>query len=388
MAADSAPQGRRGRGSWGTWTPIGVHALAVQAVGFSVRPAVAYAALDAGVAPALLGALSASYAVAPLILALPTGRLVDRVGERPVLIGGGVLMATSCGVLMAGARQPVWLIVGLMLAGISHLLCVVGEQTAVAGMSAGSSDSRFAAYTFASSLGQVVGPLLLGLGDGTPFAMMPVLAGALALSGLILLSSFFIGSRTREVAQRPAGVALNLLRDKQIRAAIIVSGIVMAAVDITLIYLPALGREVGFTVVFVSWVLAVRAVSSMAVRVVTGVMVRGLGRRVVLLTGMVSSAAALVAVAVWPTQVVLLVAAVVLGAGLGVCQPVTMATVADLAPSGQRGTAMTLRLLANRLGVVVLPVSVGAVAAGFGAAGVLAATAAVLGAGCLVSARR
>ncbi|MET0899207.1 MAG: MFS transporter [Mycobacterium sp.] len=383
MAADPAPPSR-----WRAWTPIGVHALSVQAVGFSVRPAVAYAALDAGVAPALLGALSASYALAPLILALPVGRLVDRVGERPVLIGGGVLMAAACGVLMAGAQRPIWLIVGLMLAGISHLLCVVGEQTAVAGMSSGSSDNRFAAYTFASSLGQVVGPLLLALGDATPFALMPVMSGALALSGLILLTSFFIGSGPHATDARPAGVAINLLRNKQIRAAIITSGIVMAAVDITLIYLPALGREVGLSVAFVGWVLAVRAMSSMAVRVVTGTMVRVLGRRAVLLSGMAASAVALVAVAGWPNQPVLLVAAVVLGAGLGVCQPVTMATVADMAPVGQRGTAMTLRLLANRLGVVVLPVSVGAAAAGLGAAGVLGATAVVLCVGCVVSVRR
>lgn len=383
MAADLRPRGR-----WGAWTPIGVHALCVQAVGLSVRPAVAYAALDAGVAPALLGVLSASYALAPLVLALPTGRVVDKVGERPVLIAGAVLAAVACVILMGGTGRPALLIAGLMVAGISHLLCVVGEQTAVANMSDGSSDSRFAAYTFASSLGQAAGPLLLGLGDGSLFALEPVLFGALGLSALVLLTSFFIGTGTPAPSVRPTGGAMALLRDKRIRAAVVVSGIVMAAVDITVIYLPALGQEVGLSAAFVGVVLAVRALSSMAIRMVTGVAVRVLGRSPVLLTGMFTSAAALVAAAAWPTQAVLVAAAVALGAGLGVAQPVTMATVADGAPSGQRGTAMTLRLLANRLGVVVLPVSVGAVAASLGAAGVLAATAAVLCAGCAVSLRR
>lgn len=353
-----------------------------------MRPAVAYAALDAGVAPALLGALSASYALAPLVLALPVGRLVDRVGERPVLIAGAVAAAAACGVLMGGPRLPVLLIVGLMLAGISHLLCVVGEQTAVANMSSGSSDNRFAAYTFASSLGQAVGPLMLGLGDGVPFALPPVLYAGFGLSAVILLTSFFIGTGTRGTGDRADGGAMALLRDRNIRTAVIISGIVMAAVDITVIYMPALGREVGFSAGFVGAVLAVRAVSSMAIRVVTGAAVRLLGRRVVLLIGMCSSAAGLVAVAVYPSQLVLVIAAVLLGAGLGVAQPVTMATVADGAPAGQRGSAMTLRLLANRLGVVILPVSVGAVAAGLGAAGVLAATAVVLGGACVVTARR
>lgn len=383
MTADAGPQG-----GWRAWTPIGVHAFSVQAVGFSLRPAVAYAALDAGVAPALLGALSASYALAPLFLALPVGRAVDRFGERPPLIVGGVLMATSCVVLLAGSTHAPSLIVGLMLAGVSHLLCVIGEQTAVAQMSSGSSDSRFGSYTLAGSFGQAIGPLFLGLGDGTPFRPGPVLVASLILSGLILLTSVFIGGRNANTDERTAGVASSLLRDKRIRSAIIVSGIVMAAVDITLIYLPALGREVGLSAAFIGGVLALRAVSSMAVRGVTGRAVRWLGRRTVLVTGIGSAAAALVALSIWPQPVVLLIAAVMLGAGLGVGQPVTMAMVADLAPSGQRGTAMTLRLMGNRLGVVVLPVSVGAVAAGAGAGGVLAATAALLCASCVVSARR
>jgi MFS family permease len=362
--------------------------LCVQAFGLSVRPAVAYAALDAGVTPALLGVLSASYAIAPLILALPVGRVVDRVGERSVLIAGAVLAAAACGVLMGGAGHPAVLIAGLMLAGVSHLLCVVGEQTAVANMAQGSSDSRFAAYTFASSLGQAVGPLLLVLGGGTPFALVPVLLAALGLAAIMLATSFFIGTGTGKSSGERADGVLNLLRDRTVRGAVITSGIVMAVVDITVIYLPAVGREAGLTAAFVGMVLAVRAVASMAVRLVTGWVVRVFGRRPVLVAGMLMSAVALLAAAVWPLPVVLLVSAVVLGAGLGVAQPVTMATVADSAPLGRRGSAMTLRLLANRLGVVVLPVSVGAAAASLGAAGVLGATAILLCAGCAAAIRR
>jgi MFS family permease len=60
----------------------------------------------------------------------------------------------------------------------------------------------------------------------------------------------------------------------------------MAAVYMTLVSLPALGRPAGLTATFVGWVLAVRAVASMAVRSVTGRLVRPVGRQPVLLTGM------------------------------------------------------------------------------------------------------
>jgi MFS family permease len=69
---------------------------------------------------------------------------------------------------------------------------------------------------------------------------------------------------------------------------------------------------------------------------------------------------------------------VLLGLGLGVGQPLTMSWLAEVAPAGLRGRAMSLRLTGNRLGQVLIPSAVGAVAVGVGAAGVLAATAAAL----------
>lgn len=144
-----------------------------------------------------------------------------------------------------------------------------------------------------------------------------MLLAALALAAIMLLTSLFIGSGTRKSSGEPAGGVLNLLRDRSVRGAVITSGIVMAVVDITVIYLPALGRESGLTAAFIGTVLAVRAVSSMAVRLVTGWVVRVFGRRPVLVVGMLMSAVALVAAAVWPLPVVLVVSAVVLGTGLG-----------------------------------------------------------------------
>jgi MFS family permease len=55
---------------------------------------------------------------------------------------------------------------------------------------------------------------------------------------------------------------------------------------------------------------------------------------------------------------------VLMGLGLGVGQPLTMAWLAAATPPGLRGRAMSLRLTGNRLGQVVIPSAVGALAAG------------------------
>jgi MFS family permease len=69
---------------------------------------------------------------------------------------------------------------------------------------------------------------------------------------------------------------------------------------------------------------------------------------------------------------------VLLGLGLGVGQPLTMSWLAEVAPAGLRGRAMSLRLTGNRLGQVLIPSTVGLLAAGLGSAGVLWATAGAL----------
>ncbi|MEJ7748951.1 MAG: hypothetical protein WKF56_06590, partial [Candidatus Limnocylindrales bacterium] len=63
----------------------------------------------------------------------------------------------------------------------------------------------------------------------------------------------------------------------------------------------------------------------------------------------------------------------VAGMTLGVAQPMTMAWVAARATASARGTALSLRLLGNRVGQVIIPLAAGALAAVTGTAGVVAA---------------
>ena len=74
----------------------------------------------------------------------------------------------------------------------------------------------------------------------------------------------------------------------------------------------------------------------------------------------------------------LAVVMIVMGLGLGVGQPVTMAWLAEASPPGMRGRSMSLRLIGNRAGQLLIPSAVGLVAAGLGAAGVLWCSAAAL----------
>lgn len=363
-----------------------LHAVTVQAVGFTVRPVATYQALDLGVPVALLGLLSASYALAPLLLALPVGRAVDRWGPRlPMVLGGVLLLAATASTWLA-PTTVVWLTAALCVAGVGHLLSVVGEQTLVTRLSPERATQGFARYTLASSLGQAAGPLLLTLGgisardDAPELVMTTVLATALAAVALVSAALTVSTPAARTSTQVQAG-AVALLRGRSFRSAVIVSGIVMACIDVTLVYLPALGRAEGIGAGTIGAVLALRALASTAVRLVLEPVISHLGRRWALGGGLLASSAALAACALAPSTATLFVAATVMGAGLGVCQPLTMAAVAELAPPDRTGTAMTLRIVANRLGVVVVPTAIGLIAGTAGPAAVLLATSGLLAAG-------
>ena len=360
------------------------HSMITQLLTFVLRPTMTYRALELDVPPAVLGALAAGFAVAPLVLALPAGRLVDRVGERRVMVGGALLLtASSLAFLVLGGTVG-GLLAASMLLGTGHLGCVVGQQALVANTAGrGAYDTAFGYYTFAASLGQSLGPAMIALFGGArsipdTTAIFAWSAGIAA--GLVVLSALTAGgAQVRATSTRAEGGVRELLRTPGLRRALLTSCVVLATLDITLAYLPALGTERGLSSGTVGAFLTVRGLASMGSRFFLGRLTAAFGRRAVLVTSTTGAAVALALVAVpLPVWAVAALLAVV-GFGMGAGQPLTMSWLAESAPPGLRGRAMSLRLAGNRTGQIVIPSVAGLLAAGTGAGGVLLASALGLG---------
>ncbi|MFD4638318.1 MFS transporter [Lentzea sp. NPDC058436] len=362
-----------------------VHSVLAQVVTFVLRPAVTYRAIELNVPGGWLGALAASFAVVPLLLAVPSGQATDRFGERRVMIAGGLLMTASAVVLLFAGSTAAGLAAGIVVLGTGHLLCVVGQQAAVANAApADRFDTAFGHYTFAASLGQAVGPgliILAGGGQAVPDTSL-LFAASVAIGLVLTLSALLLRMPARPSAAREneAGGMRTLVRLPGLPQALLVSCVVLAAVDITLVYLPALGTDRGLTAGFIGLLLTLRAAASMASRFFLGTLVARLGRRRLMVGTTILSALSMAALALPLPPAAMACLCVALGLGLGVGQPLTMAWLATSTPPGLRGRAMSLRLTGNRLGQVVLPSAVGAIALTAGAAGVLCATAAALAA--------
>ncbi|TQL45041.1 putative MFS family arabinose efflux permease [Homoserinimonas aerilata] len=357
-----------------------VHAAIVQVLTFAVRPNLSYAVLDGGGSAALLGIIAAAFAIPALLMALPAGHAVDRIGERPALVLGSAAIVVACIIAALAGDSFVMLVIATIILGCGHLMSVVGDQAMMANAPGDRGlDSRFGLYAFAASIGQVVGPLLLTLPGGTretpPVQLIFIVCTGIAV--VLLVLSSLMGSTRRHAPGVRVGMrstAVGLLRMPGIPQAMIASAIVLASVDLFLAYVPALGHERGFTAEIVSLMLVVRSLMSMFSRLFLSQLIALVGRRALLVSTVLISAVMLGCM-ILPLPVVLfLVLSAVYGFAVGTCQPITMAWISELAPPGSRGLAMSLRVASNRVGQTALPAVFGTFAVATGSGGVLAVT--------------
>ncbi|WP_219470725.1 MFS transporter [Nonomuraea rhizosphaerae] len=366
------------------WPLLAIHAILVQVISYGMRPSLSYAVLELGYGSAWVAVVAAMFAIPPLVLAVATGRLVDRFGERPSMVIGGVALTAAAVVAYLGSAHLALLVTATALLGLGIVFSMVAEQSAVAGQARNRGmDSAFGVYTFITSLGQGVGPLLLLMppAPGSQSPPLEPIAAACGLASLVTLAvSFGFGTHHR-TAPSPARrwPARQLLAIPGMYRALLVGGLILASIDVTLAYLPALAHARGIAPAWVTAMLGARSVAQMVSRINLAFFVRVLGRRRLTVAACAVSALALCGLTLPVTVWVLIALTALYGFAAGVCQPITMGWVTQLAPSGTRGTVLSLRIAGNRLAQSVIPAMSGAAAVVGGVSGVLAVTGATLG---------
>lgn len=379
-------------------------ALLIQFAQHATRPVASYRALGLDASVEQLGLLAFGFSALSILIAIPIGRHVDRRGARATTIGGIALMggAAAAHALVASIPQ---LIAAHALLGLGLIFAVVGLQAVVAhpGTSEGA-DARFGLVGATISLGQMLGPLVAGglaelvialdlAAEDDRYGTAPTFALAAALCAAAAVASTRLpphpgGSRSARAAEpasaslssssaRPEGIG-TVLRAPHMGKALWASAIVLTATDVLTVYLPAIGAERGWSVAFVSILLAVRAGLSFAVRVGIAPLVRRIGRKPLLVGACGIGATALLLMAPESPEWTAVVLIALIGLVLGIGQPVTMAWVSRSAPERLRATALAARLTGNRLGQSVIPVAVGAATAVTGSGAVFVVLAALL----------
>jgi MFS family permease len=161
-----------------------------------------------------------------------------------------------------------------------------------------------------------------------------------------------------------ASAVRKVLSVRGYKSAIFVAGSSTAVVDVMLIFLPLLGRQLGFGSTEIGILLAIRAVSSMGVRVVLGRINDRFGMKFILNAGALITLLGSIAIAFVTQFYLLAIVIAITGFAMGIGQPATMAWVSRISDPQHRGLAISIRLTSNRLGQVVVPAVAGAIAFG------------------------
>ncbi len=334
-------------------------------VGFAgSRLAVPLFAVDQGASPFVVGTVVALYALFPGILALPAGRMTDRLGYMiPLLFGTG-------GVFVALLLPFIWptmatLYVTASLIGLAFMALQLATQT-LAGAIAGPADRarNFALLSLGFACANFSGPLLTGflidqIGYAWTFAAI-----AMPLVPAIAISAFgkrWIPRSAQRKAESVRGGMFDLLKIKPLRDTLIASGIVSAAWDVYQFFMPIYGRSLDLSATAIGAIMSAFAISIILVRLVLPFVLKGLTEVQLLTYAMFVAAGAFCLFPLFEGAWALAAASFLLGVGCGVGQPLSMTLVFNASPKARAAEATGMRITVNQVTHFVIPLLFGVV---------------------------
>lgn len=346
-----------------------------------VRTVVAYKILHLGFSAGVVGVVAGAFGLIPLLVAVPLGKRMDRTGGSWVLPAGAALLIGGAATMAMANNVPA-LTAGNALYGLGHLFTLLGIESEVASLDASKRTAWFGYLTASHSLCQMFGPLLAGwvFTHAGPAASSvelvaaarnAILASAGAVGAALLIERFLAGPpaepRSSDAGDGQQTVAA-FFRIEGIVKFFWMSMVVTVSLDLFSVYLPVLGEYRGATPATVGFLLALRAGAALMARAFIAPATRIIGeRRLLVLCVAIPLLMCVALAAAWDT-IIIGAAMVVGGFFLGFGQPMAITHLVGMVPRESVGTALSVRIAANRLGVVAVPAGAGAIAGVLGPA--------------------
>lgn len=352
-----------------------IAAAFVIAIGYGiVAPVLPQFASSFGVGVAAASAVVSAFALCRLLFAPASGAVVNKLGERPTyLIGLLVVAVSSAATAFAETYWQLLLFRGL--GGVGSTMFTVSAMGLIVRLAPPRMRGRISGYyatafLLGGILGPVVGGLLAGFGMQAPFIIYAV---ALLIASAVVyfrLKDETLAARKAKNLQPPMKFR-EAFEFGAYRSALVSSfatgwtayGVRVALIPLLAVQLVGEGPQVA------GLALAVFAAGNALALTFTGRLTDKLGRKPLILTGLVVCALATIGVGLVSSVPLFVLLSLISGMGSGTLNPGQQAAVADvIGPERAGGKVLSRYQMSADAGQILGPILAGALAdaAGFG----------------------
>jgi MFS family permease len=370
--------------------PVGIHELIVLAIVThvvfgGVRVVLTLNALHLGASTFVVGTVLSLLALLPMLLAIPGGRWVDRIGVRWPMIGGMVVVSMGVAVSLAWQALPAFYLTAALV-GVGFLPFHLSSQKYVADLGT-PADRRhnFSLYTIGFSVSGFLGPTISGfMIDGVGHRLTYGLFAAIAAASVAWLWHRRLALPDRGSDVPPESQALrtwDLLKSPELRRLYLAVALISSAWDVHQFLVPIYGASIGLSASAIGLILGSFAVATLVVRLMVPLFLMKVSEWRVIGAAMLIGAAVYAIYPRYSTLEALIALSFLLGLGLGMSQPMVLSLLARTAPGNRLGEAAGLRVMLINATQTVLPGTFGAVGGILGVAPLFWAMALLLAGG-------
>lgn len=336
----------------------------------------------------LLGLLVGLAALGPLLLSVPAGMLCDRYGDRPVLIACALgALITS---LLYVVTQSVWALALLQLVGgTARSTAWMAAQSYVSRMvTTADRAARMGQFTFAANLSMLVTPPLLGAlaaSYGASLAFFGMAFWCLMLLAVVLRlprypSQYAAPDSAWLEPRRALVAATRMVRRREVVTVLIATFLRLGTIAVAQSFYPLYLHGLGYTATQIGWMFTLIFMASTVVAPSYGLLARRFPEGSLLWVSAGLSIAGICLAPLTDSTFTLILLALLHGAGIGLSLPALLSEMATRTAADERGLAVAVRAVVNRLGYLTVPVVLGLAVAGFGLGPSVLGAGAVMGA--------
>lgn len=337
----------------------------------ATRPVITLSADEFGASIVIIGILTSSFALLPMIFSIHAGKVIDKFGDRmPVIFG---FIAAIAGMIVPAIFTTIWaLFASQLLLGLANICIPIALQNLLGHQSTSKNrDYFFSMFSLCVALGAVIGPLAGGyLSEHVSFQMVYIFCIVIGIISITF--SFQIPKVTQKLKGSPTKLvdSLKLFENSFIRKALFSSALVLYSKDIFVAYFPLLGKQLNLSTSTIGWIIALQGLATMFVRFVLPKLLETYKRDTILFLSILIAGITFLLLPVSQSVFLIALLAIVMGLGLGCGQPISMTTTYNASPPGRTGEVLGLRIATNRFFQLVAPTFFGVIGGSVGMTGI------------------